>query len=302
MRRTPGSLLLLGAVCVAALLATGCAASSPAAGKPGTAGTNETGNPEQRAWADAAAIAAAFVPPPGARHLPTPPRLPGGTQLTSPSSTIVSSALADYPAWWIVPGQPQQVLAWEVSHLPRRFTPGDTSQGGDHWDEMFSLPPVAGVLTDRELIVEVADAGGGNTGIRVDGQVAWQPVRPASSLVPDMSRVVTLSEVSVVDPHPKLPAPVTITDAQVVRRLTALVNGLPLSTMGAASCPASIGNELALTFRGSAGGPVLATVQGPGPCGIMQFTRKGNAEPALQVTDSFTQNALAAAGLRWPIP
>ena len=312
MRRTPGSWLLLGTVCAAALVAIGCAASSSTAGGPsastsastaaGTAGASGTGNPEQRAWADAEAIAAAFVPPPGARQLPKPPRLPGDWQLTSPSSFIVSSALADYPDWWIVPGQPRQVLAWEVAHLPRRFTAGDTSQGGGHWDEMFSLPPVAGVLTDRELVVEVADAGGGNTGIRVDGQVAWQPVRPASDLVPATARVVTLSEASDVDPHPKLAAPVTITDAHAVRRLTALVNELPLSTLGAASCPPGIGDELVLTFRASPGGPVLAIAQGPGPCGIMQFTLRGNVEPALQITGSFTQDALASAGLHWPIP
>jgi len=316
MRRIPGFRLVLGTVCAVALLATGCAASSPVAGGtpaatssstvPGTAGpagAGGTGSPEQRAWADAAAIAGAFVPPPGARQLPKPPRLPGGWQLTSPSSTIVSSALADYAAWWIVPGQPQQVLAWEAAHLPRRFTPGDTSEGGDHWDEMFSLPPVTGVLTDRELVVEVAGAGGGTTGIRVDGQVAWQPARPASDRVPATARVVTLSEVSVMDPPPKLPAPVTITDASIVRRLTALVNELPLSTISpAASCPAPIVDQLALTFRTSPGGAVLATAQGPGPCGIMQFTLGGKVEPALQITGPFLQDALATAGLPWPVP
>jgi hypothetical protein len=315
MRRTSGSRLLLGtAVCAAALLATGCAASSSmaggssastssaaAAGKVGTAGASGPGNPQQRAWADAMSIAAAFVPPPGARQLPKPPWLPGDWQLANPSSTIVSSALADYPAWWIVPGQPRRVLAWEVAHLPRRFTPGDTSQGDNHWDEMFSLPPVAGVLLDRELIVEVADAGGGKTAIRVDGQVTWQPTRRASDLVPATARVVTLSEVAVLDPHPTLPAPVTITDPNVVRRLTVLVNELPLATFTAASCPPPIGNELMLTFRASRGGPVLATVQGPGACGTMQFTLSGNEAPALQIMGSFTQNVLAVAGLRWPV-
>jgi hypothetical protein len=315
MRRTSGSRLLLGTVCAAALLTAGCAASSSVAGATSTgtssstvtsaaetAGAGGNGSPGQRARADAAAIAAAFVPPPGARQLPGPPRLPGTWQLTSPSSTIVSSALADDATWWIVPGQPQQVLAWEVAHLPRRFTPGDTTQGGSFWDEMFSLPPVAGVLTDRELVVEVASAGGGNTGIRVDGQVAWQPPRPASDLVPATARVVTLSEATVMEPRPRLPAPVTITDADVVRRLTALVNGLPLSTLGGASCPAPVGRELVLTFRATPGGPVLATAQGPGPCGIMQFTLNGKAGPALQMTGSFTQDALAAASVRWLIP
>ncbi len=186
------------------MITTGCAASSTAArgsstnataaGGAAAARASAAGDPRQRAWADAAAIAAAFVPPPGALRLPKPPRIPGDWQLASPSSSIVSNALADCAAWWIAPGTPRQVLAWEVAHLPRRFTPGDTSQGGNHWDEMFALPPVAGVLPDRELVVEVADAGGGQTAIRVDGQVAWQPTRRASDLVPVTARVVALSE------------------------------------------------------------------------------------------------------------
>jgi hypothetical protein len=314
MRRTTGSRLVLGAILCAALLAEGCAASSSMAGSPvakasatgataGAGGASATGDPGQRAWADAQAIAAAFVPPPGARELPKPPRLPGGWQLDQTSSTIVSSALAHYTNWWVTPGQPQQVLAWEAAHLPRQFSPGDTSQGENHWDEMFSLPPVTGVLLDRELIVEVADAGGGNTGIRVDGQVAWQPLRPASDLVPATARVVTLAEVAVMDPHPKLPAPVTITDASVVRRITVLVNTLPLSTVSpAASCPAPFGSELVLTFRASPRGPVLATAQGPGACGIVQFTLLGKQQPPLQVAGPFKQDVLTAAGLHWAVP
>lgn len=310
-----GSRLLLGAVCAAALLAAGCAASSSmavessagtssaaAAGKASASGASAAGNSQQRAWADAAAIAAAFVPPPGARQPPKPPRLPGDWQLTSPPATIVSSALPHYSAWawWVAPGQPRQVLAWEVAHLPRRFTPGDTSEGDNHWDEMFSLPPVAGVLPDRELIVEVADAGGGKTAIQVEGQVAWQPPRRTSELVPATARMVTLSEVAVVISHPKLPAPATITDASVVRRLAALVNVLPLSTVpAAASCPAPFGNELVLTFRASPGGPVLATARGPGACGMVQFTLRGKDQPALQAIGWFTQDVLATAGLHW---
>ncbi|MCW2930198.1 MAG: hypothetical protein JWM19_1160 [Actinomycetia bacterium] len=298
-------------------MATGCAAADPASPGPATAGLTSTaaGTPtsgtdparsaqtaQQQAAADASAILASFVPPPGATRVASAPPILGGWQLDGPSSTIVSSSLADHVAWWVAPGQPQQVLAWEVAHLPRRFTPGDTSEDGTHRDEMFSLPPVPGVLLDRELIVEVAGDRGGKTGIRVDGQVAWQPPRPATDLVPATARVVTLSEVAVDDPHPKVPAPVTITNANVAWRIAALANGLPLSTMGGASCPAPMGNELMLTFRASAGGPVLATAQGPGDCNMVQFTLDGQLEPVLQGTGSFTQDVLAAAGLRWAVP
>jgi hypothetical protein len=47
---------------------------------------------------------------------------------------------------------------------------------------------------------------------------------------------------------------------------------------------------------------VLATAQGPGDCGTVQFALRGKEQPALQITDSVTQSALAAAGLHWPVP
>jgi hypothetical protein len=290
---------LLGAACAAALLATGCAASSStAAGKAGAADASAAGNPQQRAEADASAILAAFVPPPGARRAATAPRLPGGWE-QHPESSLVSDSMVDEAAFWEAPGDPQSLLSWEQARLTgKRFTLGDADFGPPSWDREFDLP-AAGVLTTRELIVEVVGAGNGQTAIRLDADVAWQPSRPASDLVPATARVVTLSEVAVVDTAPKLPAPVTITDASAVRQLMALVNGLPLSTIGAAFCPAPISNELVLTFRASPGGPVLATAQGPGDCGTVQLTIRGKEQPALQPTDSFTQNALTAAGVHW---
>ena len=149
--------------------------------------------------------------------------------------------------------------------------------------------------------MEVADAGHGKTGIRVDGQVAWQPPRPASDFVPAAARVVTLSEVAAGDPHPAVPAPVTITNGAVARRIAALVNGLPLSTSDGALCPPPIGDELTLTFRASAGGPVLATVQGPGACNMVQFTLGGQLAPRCRA-GSFARDVLAEAGLHWAVP
>jgi hypothetical protein len=126
---------------------------------------------------DAAAILTAFVPPPGARRLQKAPGTDGGL-LKFPSSIVVSTALVDDVSFWLAPSRPPAVLAWEQAHLPRRFTPEDEGFGPASW-RAFSLPPAAGVLTDRELVVEVIAAGGGQTAIRVDAQVAWQPPPPA---------------------------------------------------------------------------------------------------------------------------
>ena len=103
------------------------------------------------------------------------------------------------------------------------------------WDRTFSLAPIPGVLNARDLVVEVAGAGHGQTAIRVDAQVSWQPPRPAAERVPS-ARVVTITQPPSPDPHAgRPPAPVTITDLAVVRRLAALVDSLQLSTIGPAA-------------------------------------------------------------------
>src|SRR5262249_26545098 len=94
----------------------------------------------------------------------------------------------------------------------------------------------AGSPAPRERAV--ADAAAilrafGQTAIRADAQVSWQPPRPAAERVPTAARVVTTAELRSLDPHARRPpAPVTITGPAVVRRLAALVDSLQLSTIG----------------------------------------------------------------------
>jgi hypothetical protein len=133
-------------------------------------------------------------------------------------------------------------------------------------------------------------------------QIAWQPARPLSTFVPPTARVVTLAEVPVTDQHPRLPSPVTVTGEPVVRRLAALVNGLPLSTVGVAACPIPFGNALRLTFRARPGGPPLAVAEGPALCGTVTLTLHGKQQPALRLTNSFAAAVLQAAGLPWQVP
>jgi len=150
--------------------------------------------------------------PPGGQRWPRAPDV-----LKVPSSTLVSTALVDDVSFWRAPGQPQAVLAWEQAHLPRRFTPEDADFGPPTWDRTFSLAPIPGVLNARDLVVEVAGAGHGQTAIRVDAQVSWQPPRPTAERVPSAARVVTITQPPSPDPHAgRPPAPVTITDLAAV--------------------------------------------------------------------------------------
>lgn len=307
IRRALGAATLAACAAAAGCAATGTTTAHGTA--PATAAASRTASapstrpasaatPRQRAVAQAAAILTAFVPPPGARRLPKAPGTDGGL-LKFPSSIVVSTALVDDASFWLAPGQPPAVLAWEQAHLPRRFTPQDEGFGPASW-RAFSLPPVPGVLTDRELVVEVIAAGGGQTAIRVDAQVAWQPPRPPGEHVPSAARVVTIAALPGMMPGARQPpAPVTITAAAVVARLAALVDSLRLSTIGVASCPAVLAPGIRLTFRARPGGPALAVAEGPAPCGTVLFTVGGRQQPALQVPDGFVSQVLAIAGLRW---
>lgn len=286
----------------AAVTAAGCAAGGEGGGhRPaGTATVARTKTtPRDRAVADAAAILKEFVVPPLARRLRSAPG-----PLKVPITSLESSAVVHDASFWEVPGRPRAVLAWERAHLPRRFTLGDADFGPPSWDRMFSLPPVPGVLTTRELIVEVTGAGHGQTRVRADAWVSWQPRRSPAERVPAGARVVTITARRSLNPRAgRRPAPVTITDLAVVRRLAALVDSLPLSTIGPmASCPLGTGGGIRLVFLARAGGPPLAVAQGPAACGTVQFSVGGRAEPALQLTSSFIPQVLKLAGLHWKVP
>ena len=291
VRRTPGTTLLVAVG--AAIAVAGCAATTTGSV------TAVSATPRERAVADAAAILKAFAVPAGARPLPQAP-----DALKAPMTTLVSTAMVDKVSFWRAPGQPQAVLAWEQAHLPSRFTPGDADFGPPSWDRTFSLSPVPGVLNARDLVVEVTSVGNGQTAIRVDAQVGWQPARSASERVPPAARVVTITQLPGLDPRARHPhAPVTITDLAVVRRLAALIDDLQLSTIGpAASCPASLGGGIRLTFLARAGGAPLAAAEGPAASGTVQFSVGGKQQPALQLTDSFIPQILKLAGLHWTVP
>jgi hypothetical protein len=276
------------------------ASSSSAAAARAVSATNET--PRQRAQKDAAAILASFAVPPGGRRLAAPPSLPGGV-LKTPASFLGANWEVHLTAFWEAPGSPQAVLAWEQAHLPRRFTPGDAGFGPPAWDRGFELAP-EGVLVSRELDVEVASAGGGQTGIRVDAWVAWQPPRPASSLIPPTARAVTIAELYTGSPAAKrLPAPVTITGPGAVRKLAALIDGLPLSTTPADTpCPFSLRPFLSLTFRARPGGPALAVAQTGQQCYGVALTVRGKQQLPLQDEPTLDPQILKLAALPWKVP
>jgi hypothetical protein len=262
--------------------------------------------PEQRAVASADAILASFAAPTGALKLAAAPPVDKGALKTA-IKIPGTPDLVDKAGWWLVPGKPLQVLAWEKEHVPHQYSAEGTASvpgpvGGEPiWGDMFSLPAITGVLDSRELVVEVVQDGD-KTAIRVDAQVTWQPAVPASEKIPAIAKAVTISmDLGMNQGSKKPPKPVTITNPAEVGALRALINSLPLSPPGEFGCPAGFGDNLVLTFRARAGSPALAVATDMlSGCAAVDLVIGGKSQPTL--TGVSGTQVLKIAGLSWKIP
>jgi hypothetical protein len=302
----------LGAVAAVAL--AGCAIPHTVGQPAGSTGTTApatrtatrpAAGPEQRAEADADAILASFAVPSGATKVAAAPPVDKGALRTA-IQIPGTPDLVDKASWWLAPGKPQQVLAWETKHVPHQYSfEGTGTVGGPGGiatirSDMFSLPEVTGVLDSRELVVEVVPDGA-KTAIRVDAQVTWQPGVPAGEKVPAAAKAVTLSMNPGMNRAAKPPEPVTITSPAKVGELRALINSLPLTQPGDFNCPIELGDSLKLTFRAHPGGAALAVAtEILSGCGGMDLTIGGKSEPELAGASG--TRILGIAGLHWKIP
>jgi hypothetical protein len=288
-----GSFLIVAGVTLAAGCAGSATAPPVARSSPGTTAVAASATPKQRAAASAKAILSSFVPPPGAIRLEKRPELPGGWARYG-GMGLTATTQVDAVGYWRATGRPTALLAWEKAHISRRYSGQDVIIGPPSWDTVYSLPAIPGVLPQREMNVQVYDAGGGRTVIMADAMVSWQPPRPATEVIPASVRVVTIAASG---PWRENPGPVTITSASVVRRLAALVNSLPVAVVEKdVPCPMGVG--FTLTFRASGGQPV-AVANGPAECGVVHLTLNGQDEPDLQPAESYRATVLKIAGLHW---
>jgi hypothetical protein len=320
---------LAGTLLAAALALAGCAvAHSPATAASHAVTTANPAaatsqSPKQRAEADAAAILAAFVVPPGARKLPGAPS-GQANQLKNIAGSSASPNWIDKAGFWQVKGDPQQVLAWTASHVGRSHTALGvitnlpvSGRPETVWERDYVLPPVPAVEDTRELTVEVADAGNGQTAIRVDAQVTWLPARQASEMVPAAATAITLSVIPDPNLNGKPPQPATITSSEAVRRIIAMVNSLPAFPPGPRECGFGGGEvaALVLTFLAAPQGRVLATAyvstEGCEPVlfavGSQKITNDTRTWNAPEVTGlgvpfrgrAFAGTVLKTAGSKW---
>jgi hypothetical protein len=294
-----GAALLTVAACGTTHVTPGGAGAAPAGTKSASAATTSVTTPQQRADADASSILGSFAVPPGAVRLSAAPA--SVTELAHPSVVFATTDVVDHVSWWKVPGKPQTVLAWEKAHVPAQFKPtgsGTVGSPATMWAEQFSLPAVAGVLSTRELSVQAVSIADGQTALRVDGDVAWIPAKPASERVPATAKVVTVTVLRGMVATVKIPKPVTITDPTKVRELIDAANALPLWSQQHLMCPADFGESVRLTFSATSGGPAVAVaVADVGGCGLANLTVNGKSQLPLSGGATLARTALTAAGL-----
>jgi hypothetical protein len=272
--------------------------------------------PAQRAKANAALLLKAFAPPPGARQVPVSP-VPSSSLARYPQATgPMDDDVVRATSWWLAPGDPQRVLAWEAAHLTAYPKYGYGTSGKGIYVNEFRVPAVAGLFDTRDLAVSTTSAGHGEVAIRVDSLVDWIPVRPSGDTVPATARVATAVETRDVpgatsDGTVKtaVVAKATVTSPAQAGAIAAYLNRLTVSPPGGqSSCPdqSLAGGTLTVTFRATAGGPALAEASaGLSGCAFLSYATTGLAQLGLGGGDAGT-SLLAefnhVTGLHWKVP
>jgi hypothetical protein len=256
-----------------------------------------------------------FAVPPGARRLVHVPD--AGDGFLTQSLPRPGLDEVDRVQLWQVPGSPRSVLAWEERRLRHALAASGSGSGGARgvtveWQDSYDLPAVpgqpspSGQIDSRTMTVYAVDAGSGRADIEVVASVSWIPPRPAADVVPPGARAVTIAVKPDMNVRITAPAAVTVTDPVRVRRIVALVDGLPLSPpSGDYHCPFDGWARLVLTFRAQPGGPVLAVAEPDlEGCQWVSFTIGGKPRPSLGPVDggrSFAASVARVAGLPWDL-
>lgn len=188
-------------------------------------------------------IVAGVTLPPGAVKVTEPP----APDLTAAPTTEDTQRMATAYALFTMPrGTTSATLADFVdAHLPAGFThTGEgAARGGPNGDVEYTSYEGAptGAFEVPQLLVTTEQAGG-VTGVRIDAQVVWLPVRSAVETVPTTGVSVTLRDLY----PPPSAAGIALGQAES-SRLAAILNGLPTASDAKGHCPA-VSWQASLTF------------------------------------------------------
>jgi hypothetical protein len=204
------------------------------------------------------------------------------------------AAQVDRRAFWRTDASPSAVIDTVRRHLPAdaKLTGSGSgvAPGSSSAFAVYTFPradPAA--LGIRQLVVDAVEASRSSTVVRADGQVQYLAPRAADQRVPPRARALDVT----MTPNAGKPLlSLTVTRLSLVRRIAALVNGLPfagnLSGVGF-SCPSFPSTPTdTFTFRASAAGRALAEVTELAatptyidPCETTTLRINGRLEPPL---------------------
>jgi hypothetical protein len=295
--------------CAAAVV--GCTSAGPAAaGHAGTTAiTSSAGCPaaapgtspadrKAAAQLQARVLLCDFAVPDGARQLNKAPAVLGGA--LNPG---VSGDDVELDEWWLAPGMPTAVLAWERQHVHGDLKPSgwDETSSGDEpvWNYYFSPHADPSWIYSQSLSL-TATPDGKDTAVGVSAGVTWASARPASQNVPATTEAVTISEEAGLTRKT-----VTITAPGKVSGLVTLINDLPpipadsTDKLGCMQMPVIV----TLEFRAAPGRAPLAVATYADPCTGITLTIAGRQQPPLgwraNSKMSFDQAVFQIAGLPW---
>lgn len=232
---------------------------------------------EATARSDAHMLLASLPLPSDATQSATEPTGDGGV-LANPPYTPATPNLVDDSGWWVASDSPDDVLAYVKAHIPapaKLTTTVGEGQGGQT-AYGFSWPAEDGVLSSRELIVEVVRLNDGSTGIRADSQDVWITPRPASEVIPAGMHQLTVS----ITGGNAQQQPLMFSSASKIDHVVALINSLPAAQPGVQACPADFGVIVRLAFSGSQSQSAVATVD-PYGCEGVGLSLDGAQQPGL---------------------
>jgi hypothetical protein len=231
-----------------------------------------------QARADAAALVAGVQLPPGATPSSIEPAGDNGLLPFSSEAIEGDAAHALAHGWWIVDEPADQVLDYVSSHAPRGMKRDGSgySNGprGSTESDMFEAPAIPGKLGERMMWVTVATLQDGQTGVAAEAQSDYIVPRPSSERVPVGASVLTITRTRntitrsvttgrlthLTTTHL---ATVQITRRATIRRVTRLIDSLPVAQPDTIYCPALMfpTTTYTLTWRRAAASRPLARVQ-----------------------------------------
>jgi len=169
-----------------------------------------------------------------------------------PAQHPMSDNLIDVANSWVVPGTLYGDLAYLKQHLPSGLTLDGASvaspvSGGTGSQSLFYRAAAGPDDQGAELLLTAASDSAGGVDLRVDVQDVWQPIRPASDLLPATVSGATLVSRTGLTTTPPPPTTVHVNRA-AAQHIAEMLNALPTQAGGAAPGAGPPNATISITF------------------------------------------------------